>query len=635
MITKILSNKNINAALEFLLEKPNSCGVDGLMLYDLDEYLKSNIQNIRESIYDRTYTPIAVKEIETIGRNGKKRVICILGSLDRLLLRAIHQVLREMVSSQFSPCSFAFQEGKGTIDAVRHITRFIDADFRYVVNIDIKDFFDSIEHECVLRALRQLGIDNQTCDLVRVFLSVKVARGFDVKEKGCGLIQGSPISPFLSNVYLNGLDAWLTEKGFTFIRFADDIKILVRNFEEGARIFKEVSATIEQDYNLNINEYKSGVFSVWNHNFLGYALHRFGNGKIEIRKRERKAKLNFNRWQTSALKKSDDQYHILTNGILNSKDYNLLFENNDRKVNIPIKTLRGLNVYTDIVFSSNFYSFASENQLPIAFFDKHGNYQGKFVPATVKTNSKLFLEQARVYICEESRLRLAKQFALSAAHNIRENMRYYEKNYPSERQTENVKKITHLMKAEKDAKGINDLMGLEGQIRNIYYQNLNECIKNEDFMFSKRSKRPPTDAINALISFGNVVLYNRIATEIYKSRLDIRFGYLHATNKREESLNLDVAEIFKPIIIDKVIFTLINKRIINVADHFEKLEGGAVYLNKEGKRLFLEQIGSKMMQGIKTKTGYKRYGELINDELRKLAKHFEKGEAYKPYKYFM
>ena len=138
--------------------------------------------------------------------------------------------------------------------------------------------------------------------------------------------------------------------------------------------------------------------------------------------------------------------------------------------------------------------------------------------------------------------------------------------------------------------------------------------------------------MNAMISFGNTVLYSYIATEINKTALDVRVGFLHATNSRMESLNLDVAELFKPLVVDRTVFALINRRQMRPDLHFVKSEGDGVYLNAEGKRLFLETLDDKLHMHITEYGRSMTYTELITEEVRKLIRHFKTGEKYIPFK---
>lgn len=141
------------------------------------------------------------------------------------------------------------------------------------------------------------------------------------------------------------------------------------------------------------------------------------------------------------------------------------------------------------------------------------------------------------------------------------------------------------------------------------------------------------DALNAMISFGNTLLYNQVATEINKTSLDIRVGIVHSTNNRSQTLNLDIADIFKPILVDRTIFTLINRRVINPKRDFVLNNDGSVYLSNIGKRIFISEFNSKLHQKITDRGKSISYEVKIRQEISKLYRFYVKDEKYKPYKY--
>jgi len=300
-----------------------------------------------------------------------------------------------------------------------------------------------------------------------------------------------------------------------------------------------------------------------------------------------------------------------------------------------VESTECLNLYSNITFSNDFFRFASRNNLLLNFFDKYGGFVGAFVPSRLSASSSLSMRQSLIYTDTVKRLELAKQFAMAAAHNIRENLKYYARHSDREQLRRAIDEITVMMQEEKQSESVSDLMLVEGRVRSAYYTCLNDILPYDDFLFTKRTRRPPEDPLNSLISFGNTVLYRRVAKEIYKSRLDIRIGFLHAANRRYESLNLDISEIFRPVIVEKVIFSLINKHMLGESLHFDILDGGAVYLNSEGKKIFITEFEDKMAQRMKTEGGTISYAELIRAEIQKLTRYFDKGEAYKAYKYFL
>jgi CRISPR-associated protein Cas1 len=174
-------------------------------------------------------------------------------------------------------------------------------------------------------------------------------------------------------------------------------------------------------------------------------------------------------------------------------------------------------------------------------------------------------------------------------------------------------------------------MAVEGHIREQYYKTFDNILQNKDFIFGQRSRRPPQNPLNTLISFGNSIMYTLVLSEIYKTHLDPRIGFLHATNFRRFTLNLDMAEIFKPIIIDRLIFSLIDKKMITKSD-FEKQLGG-ILLKEKGKRKFVEELDKKLQttinhRSIGRKVSYRR---LIRLELYKLAKHLLGEQKYEPF----
>ena len=193
--------------------------------------------------------------------------------------------------------------------------------------------------------------------------------------------------------------------------------------------------------------------------------------------------------------------------------------------------------------------------------------------------------------------------------------------------------MTELLIKINEAKTTESLMIYEAQTRQKYYKCFNEILNEEGFCFTTRSRRPPRDALNAMISFGNTMLYQQLAGEIRMTSLDIRFGILHNSKYRAESLNLDLADLFKPVIVDRTIFTLVNRKMISPYKDFKELKNGGVYLNETGRYKYIREFENKLSTQIKTGKAYKTYHELLREEVRKIESFFRKKEAYKPYKY--
>ena len=224
---------------------------------------------------------------------------------------------------------------------------------------------------------------------------------------------------------------------------------------------------------------------------------------------------------------------------------------------------------------------------------------------------------------------MAKKFVFGASKNIQQTIRYY---INRGKDLEDVEKNIKILEERIDVcNDIDELMAIEGNTREYYYMAFDEIIQKPEFKFVERTRRPPRNNLNTMISFGNSIMYTTTLSEIYKTHLDPRIGYLHSTNFRRFTLNLDVSEIFKPIIIDRVIFTLLGRNMIN-GDDFEKNMGGLL-MKEKVKKAFIQELEDKLRTTIKhRKLGKKvSYRRLIRMEVYKLQKHIIGEEKYEPF----
>lgn len=323
---------------------------------------------------------------------------------------------------------------------------------------------------------------------------------------------------------------------------------------------------------------------------------------------------------------------MINDGILTRQDYNILFENKERKKYIPVETMDSLYIYSNTIFTSEFFSFANKKGVNIAFFDKFGEKIGSFVPQNCRKNMKTQIKQMQIYQDTKERLAIARKLEIASIANLRANLRYYGRRKESQILTQAVEQMSDYVKKLNEAQDVNGLMLIEAQARQKYYQCFNEILDSQEFVFTKRTRRPPKDSLNSMISFGNTMLYQRIANEINRTSLDIRIGFVHAAGFRPESLNLDIADLFKPILVDRTIFTLVNRKMIHAVD-FVEVEQEGIFISGEGKRLFIREFERKLYQTILVEGQQRTYDYIIKREIQKIKKYVEQGEKYVPYKY--
>lgn len=313
-------------------------------------------------------------------------------------------------------------------------------------------------------------------------------------------------------------------------------------------------------------------------------------------------------------------YYILTDGILKRRENTLYFINKDGKRPLPINTIYSIYAYSALSISSQVVNLLAKEGIPIHFFNRYGFYTGSFYPRETLLSGDLVIKQANHFIDNEKRLKLAITFVEGAISNMKRVLSYYKLD----------NNMDLLLDDLKSCYKITEIMNVEGRARADYYRLLDKILP-EDFRIGERSRRPPQNMANALLSFGNSLLYSTIISEIYNTQLNPTISYLHEPFERRYSLALDISEIFKPIIVDRLILYLIKKNMINETD-FEK-DLNYSLLNENGKRKFITEYDKRLKRTIKhRKIGRKvSYKRLIRLECYKLIKHLLGKEQYKPF----
>lgn len=321
--------------------------------------------------------------------------------------------------------------------------------------------------------------------------------------------------------------------------------------------------------------------------------------------------------------------YIFNDGQLKRKGNTLYFETEEKQKYLPVEDVGEIMVFGEVTLNKKFLEFASQKEIIIHYFSYYGYYMGTFYPREHLNSGFMILRQAEHYLDEEKRIRIARKIVSGAARNIRQVLRYYNNRVGG--LSETLKRIDEIIMTLDDYNDINKLMAAEGNIRDHYYKVFDRITRNPDFPFEERSRRPPRNHLNTLISFGNSLMYTIALSEIYKTHLDPRIGFLHATNFRRFSLNLDLSEIFKPIIVDRVIFNILGKKMINVND-FETV-GEGLMMKERARKIFVQELDSKLKTTIKHK-GIGRpvsYRRIIRMELYKLEKHLIGEQTYEPF----
>lgn len=292
-----------------------------------------------------------------------------------------------------------------------------------------------------------------------------------------------------------------------------------------------------------------------------------------------------------------DSFYIFKSGRLARKDNNVMMTSVEGLTkNLKAEVTDDIYLFGEVELNTKLLNFLAQKGINLHIFNYYGFYSGSFFPKESNVSGYLLVNQVGHYSDEVKRLFLAKAFVKTAAHNIQRNIKYYQRRGAGLEQA--LQTIQVLINKLDEAKTVEELMGLEGNIRHQYYQIWPELI-NQPIDFEKRVKRPPDNMVNTLISFINSLVYTTTLSEVYKTQLNPTISFLHEPATKRFSLCLDIAEIFKPLLADRMIFSLLNKHQITERD-FER-ESNFLYLKESGRKTILQEYDERLKRTIKHK----------------------------------
>jgi len=333
-------------------------------------------------------------------------------------------------------------------------------------------------------------------------------------------------------------------------------------------------------------------------------------------------------------------FYLFSSGILERKDNTLKFtpvildeDGSDifqQPRYIPIEDVSEVYAFGSLRANSSLYNFLGQKGVPVHFFDYYENYTGSFIPRDGLLSGKVLLAQAKVYQNNRRKTDLARKFIQGAAWNMVMNLNYY--NRRGKELNDKIDEIKKYSQTLVDTRTVEEIMGVEGNIRRIYYSAF-DLILN-DFKMGDRTKQPPENEVNALISFGNMMCYTEILRAVHQTQLNPTISFLHTPGERRYSLCLDISEIFKPIIVDRVIFKVLNKRALQ-KEHFDRKLNGCL-LNEKGKKGYVAAMEERYNETFRHRSLGRNvsYRHLIKLECYKLLKDILGIEEYKPFKMY-
>jgi CRISPR-associated protein Cas1 len=327
-------------------------------------------------------------------------------------------------------------------------------------------------------------------------------------------------------------------------------------------------------------------------------------------------------------------YYLFNPGRLSRKDNTLKFTPVDEDGNegtakyIPVESVDNMFCFGSLDANSALYNFLGKEQISVHFFDYYEHYTGSFMPKDYLLSGKMLIAQTDAYIKPKKRITISQKLVEGAAFNMLKNLRYY--NNREKDTSVQITCIEALMQSIPFTTEVKALMGIEGNIRMNYYEAFDTIIK--EFSMGLRTRQPPGNEINAMISFVNSLCYTLCLDCIYHTQLNPTISFLHQPGERRYSLALDLAEIFKPVLADRLIFSMLNKKQVQANDFDNKLN--CCLLKETGRKTVVRAWEEKLNETIKHRSLGRSvsYKHLVKLECYKLSKHILNIEEYKPFK---
>ncbi len=280
ILERIVDYGNIDKAYRKVASNKGVAGVDSMDVAALRDWLGKHLNELQVSLLDGSYQVTAVQKVEIDKPDGGKRMLGIPTTKDRLIQQCIHQQLNLYYEPYFSDNSYGFRIGRSPHQAIRQASDYVKEGKEWVVDIDLENFFDKINHDRLMQRLSKRIGDKRLLRLIRAYLNAGIMTGGLMEQRIAGTPQGSPLSPLLSNIVLDELDKELEKRGLSYCRYADDCNIFVSSRKAGERILSSITTFIETKLKLKVNKQKSGVRRCSLVKFLGYTV--MEGGKIRV-----------------------------------------------------------------------------------------------------------------------------------------------------------------------------------------------------------------------------------------------------------------------------------------------------------------------------------------------------------------
>lgn len=621
-----------------------AAGVDDITLDLFASAVNDQLRILLRQLQQESYRASPAKGFYLAKSNGGKRLIGIPTVRDRIVQRLLLEELYFPLEEVFLDCSYAYRPGRNIQQAVQHLYSYYQFQPRWIIKADIADFFDSLSWALLLTALEELSLEPIVLQLLEGQLKSGIVIAGKPIYPGKGVLQGGILSGALANLYLTPFDKKCLSQGINLVRYGDDFAIACNSWLEANRTLDKVTAWLGELY-LHLQPDKTQIFAPGDEfTFLGYCFAggevyappppvvaregewvTNGSGLPYFCPKQRPTKFVSRPPKACSIDKPTkfptapishlwqdfmSTLYVTDQGAyLSVKNQQFqVFYQGELRIKIPVSRVSNVVLFGCCNVSHGAVSLALRRRIPIMYLSQKGRYFGRL---QVEGDAKVEYLMRQVECCQnpEFTRRQAEVIVTAKIHNSRILLMRLKRRKSSEFDDnlvkEAIKELDTLMDKLPFAESMDALRGYEGRAATVYFQALGSLFSSV-FKFEKRTKRPPTDPVNSLLSLGYTLLSQNVFSFIQAVGLHSHFGNLHVPRDCHPALVSDLMEEFRAQLVDSLVAYLINSNIFTEDDFTRPDEKGGVYLQPHGLKKFLKHWEEKLQSELThTNTGYK------------------------------
>ncbi|MDY6786438.1 MAG: CRISPR-associated endonuclease Cas1 [Cyanobacteriota bacterium] len=641
LVNQFLSLENFQRAWNKVAEKKGCEGIDGETIAKFSRRWKKNLAQLRDSVANSTYQPLPCKQVLIPKKKGDWRELRIPTVRDRIVQQALLNVLYPIAEPTFSSASFAYRPNLSYLNAVEEVARWRDLGYSWVLDADIEKFFDTIDHQRLLREVRKYLDSPGILCLIKAWISLGISTKNGQIQAEKGIPQGAVISPLLANIYLDEFDRLVPASDLKLVRYADDFVVLARTHERIIKAFSEVQQIL-QTLGLTLHPKKTQIthfdrgFRFLGHAFLDRAIFPAEPPKApsaskhsgnKNRKKKGLADANadkINGKRVSTFSGSDslefeeleveDFTSILCKNIWN-KDMATLYLTEqgttlhkehqrlivrmpeDRKLELPIREVERILVFGNIQLTTQVIGACLQEPTVVLFLSQSGQYRGHLWGLKPAHLDNEFV-QFKKHRDPGFQLQVSQEIVRGKLLNSKQLLLRLNRKRRVAEVHRATSGIASDLAAIDSVDNLDTLRGYEGISAARYFPALGQLITNSDFQFSQRFRHPPTDPVNSLLSFGYTLLLNNVLSLIIAEGLCPYLGNFHYGEDKKPYLAFDLMEEFRSPVVDSLALKVINSSMFGSGD-FEKIASkGGIYLKSPARRTFLQQFEKRMNEEV-------------------------------------